>query len=74
MIFINRANVNKDIEMTNRMFPSSTTSELKSRLSTVGLDAETMAKIVKEIGARESGISVVKVTPQIEGGKVQHRF
>lgn len=55
--------------MTNRMYPSYTTANLRNMLDNV--DGETRAKMEAEIAARESGASLVKVTPQIDGGMVQ---
>jgi len=56
-----------------RMFPSYTTAQLKQFVAegvTELRSAEKVEQIKREIAARESGASDVKVTPQIEGGKL----
>ncbi len=56
-----------------RLYPSYTTKQLKEIVAVGNLSDDMTAQINAEIVAREAGISVVKVTPQIEGGKIQSR-
>jgi hypothetical protein len=59
-----------DRPSTQRMFPSYTTAQLKEFLKTHEMDDEKRKKMETEVANRESGASVVRKTPQIEGGKV----
>ena len=56
-----------------RMFPSYTTAQLRAFLETDQVVGAQRAKMEAEIIARETGASVPAETPQIIGGKVQHR-
>lgn len=60
-------------EEHKRLYPSYHISELKSWVKEGKLDPETNKKVLREIVARETGTSKVKVTPQIEGGKVKNK-
>jgi hypothetical protein len=57
--------------MTNRIYPSYTTKQLKEIVAVGNLSDDMTAQMNAEIEARESGLSVTKVTPQIMGGIVQ---
>ena len=54
-----------------RMYPSYTTKQLKEIVAVGNLSDDMTAKMNAEIKDREEGLSVTKVTPQIEGGMVQ---
>lgn len=56
-----------------RLYPSYTTKQLKEIVMVGNLSDDMTAQINAEIASRESGISVVKVAPQIEGGMIQHK-
>jgi hypothetical protein len=57
--------------MANRMYPAYTTKQLKEIVAVGNLSDDMTAQINAEIAAREAGLSVTKITPQIEGGMVQ---
>ena len=64
--------IDSDAGAKPRMFGSYTTAQLKNSVSE-GVNEwrprETIEKMIKEIQARESGVSKLNVTPQIQGGK-----
>jgi hypothetical protein len=57
-----------------RLYPSYTLKDLKGWVEKGELSGEKLAQVKEEIAARESGASQVRVTPQIEGGKVQTKI
>lgn len=55
-----------DGSISTRKYPSYTTAELESAV----LDGRGNDVMIQEIADRKAGVSVVKSTPQIMGGKV----